>query len=93
MMDDRMERIELVEDLVRHGVGPGMTLHEAMEVFQKLVVESTLIAEQSPAKAMRKLGVSQMGLWKMRRRFGLPIGKRGGHRETPIPDDWRERLG
>lgn len=85
----RPERIELAEDLIRNGVGPGMTLREAMRLVQGLIVEATLDVYGKQEAAASALGCTREHIYNVRKREGLHIRPSG---ERPLPKFWRERL-
>lgn len=86
----RSARLDLARKLLEDGVPDGMTLREALELCERLLVESTLLECGSMPATAERLGLTREGLWKVRRRVGMPVRQPAG--EKPIPDDWRARL-
>lgn len=86
----RSERLDRARKLLEDGVPDGMTLREALELCERLLVESTLIECGSMPATAERLGLTREGLWKIRKRVGMP--RIQAPHEKPIPDDWRERL-
>ena len=64
------------------------TLDSLVRKFQRQVIVERIERETTMKSAAESLGLTREGLWKLRRRLGIPIEPQ----EKPIPDDWRERL-
>lgn len=87
-MTDHTERIELVEDLIRNGVGPGMTLRQALEVCERLIVEASTEPGETVVRTAARLGMTREGYYLAKKRLGIPVPSA----TKPVPADWRERL-
>lgn len=69
----------------------GRYLEDLIDEFRRGVVEAALIAEDyKPSRAARRLGITREYLYKLRRRYGLPIAD--PKQEPSIPKDFRARL-
>ena len=90
MMRPEVTPTALALDLLLDGVPDGMTLREAMDVLERLVVEATMARHGGRVRdAAQALGVTREGLYRMRQRLGMPV--RSG-KDRAVPADWRERL-
>lgn len=84
--------VVLAHDLILDGVPDGMTLREAMDLLERMVIAGTLARHGGRVKqTAAALGITREGLTLARRRLGLPV-KPGGRVARPVPADWRERL-
>jgi DNA-binding NtrC family response regulator len=74
---------------IQDGVPAGESLASLTDEFQRQVIVATLKREKRCTRAARALGITREWLYKLRKKFGLPIEQAD---ERPIPEDWRERL-
>lgn len=71
-------------------IGSPFTMEDLVHEYRKRVIEAAMRAEENrPSRAARRLGISRERLFKLRKRYGLPISPSG---EREIPADFRERL-
>lgn len=72
------------------GPPEGETLESLVDAFRAHVVAAAIARRETQKRTAERLGITREGLYKLRRRYGLPIAPVDKGR--PIPADFRGRL-